>query len=513
MESLPHYPISRIAIIGAGPSGISAAKHLLAESLFDKIDIFEQQCNVGGVWNLTSNTISKRTRIPQLDPNYDAGNDYVLKLADELNRYDGEMKTVNLLETPMYNLLETNIPKQLMQYGDKSFDKELPLFPRHENVLEYCQDYAEGVRSLIKFGRQVSEVRVIPGNQPEALRRWSVTAIETKTQIQSTHDYDAVVVANGHFSVPFIPPIKGIENWASAYRGSIIHSKAYRDPTLFTDKKVLVVGNSASGVDIGAQIGKVCKQPLLQSSRTENFLFFPGNLSYKEDIPEIVEFMDPKGSNRSVRLANGRIEQDLDAVIFATGYFYSFPFLKIDPPIITNGLRTRDVYQQLFHIQYPTLAFPVLQQRVIPFPMAENQAAVIARVWAGRLALPSEIEMRAWEKRMLENRGDGKAMHVLSFPEDVDHLNMLYDWAASASPRCGLDNEGMGLMGTRCDERKRWMRSQFPAIKKAYAERGENRFSVKTMEELGFDYDKSRETQADSEEELPIELIQSSRGN
>ncbi len=497
MGSLPRNSISRIAIIGAGPSGISAAKYLLVEKVFEEIDIFEQRHEIGGVWNLTTNILSKRTPIPQLDPNYDVERQAFSELKNGAAGDLAEKKGANRFETPLYDMLETNIPKQLMQYADRPFSDNLPLFPPHRNVLDYCKKYAEDVRPLIRFGCQVSEVRAAGGSSQDGVQscHWSVTMIDEATPSRKTHEYDAVVVASGHFSVPYIPAIKGIEAWSSSYRGSVIHSKAYRNPDLFANKRVIVVGNSASGVDIGAQIGKVCKQPLLQSSRTENLFFSPESVPWKEDIPEIVEFLDPDHHHRSVRLADGRVEPDIDAVVFATGYFYSFPFLKIDPPVITDGLRTRDVYQQLFHIKYPTLAFPVLPQRIIPFPMAENQAAVIARVWAGRLSLPSEREMRAWEKGLLEDRGDGKAMHILNFPEDADYLNMLYDWAASATPRQGLGNDGKGLMGTRWDEKQRWMRSQFPAIKKEYAERGEDRFSVRTIEELGFDLEKWKDRQ------------------
>lgn len=511
---MPYISISRIAIIGAGPSGISAAKYLLAEKAFDKIDVFEQRDQVGGVWNLTTNILSKKTPIPQLDPHYDVERSVASKLMNGIAGSSAAIHQTSRFETPLYDLLETNIPKQLMQYANRPFDDDLPLFPRHEIVLDYCKEYAEDVRPLIRFGCRVSDVHPVEKGSEHDLtgRRWSVTAIDEATQSRKFHEYDAVVVASGHFSVPYIPAIKGIREWSAAYAGSVIHSKAYRTPTIFADQKVIVVGNSASGVDIGVQIGKVCKHPLLQSSRTENFLFSPEKSFWKQDIPEIVEFMDPVQHNRSVKLANGQIQRDVDAVLFATGYFYSFPFLNVDLPVVTDGLRTRDVYQQLFHIMYPTLAFPVLLQRIVPFPMAENQAAVIARVWSGRLTLPSETEMRAWEKRLLEDRGDGKAAHILNFPEAADYLNMLYDWASSATPRKGLGNEGMGLMGTRWNDKSRWMRSRFPAIKKAYAERGENRVFVRTVEELGFDYEKWKDSQEKSDEDFAIELVKSTSG-
>jgi thioredoxin reductase len=508
MGSLTHKAISRVAIIGAGPSGISAAKSLSAERAFEKIDILEQRHEVGGVWNLTTNILSKRTPIPQLDANYDIESQALSELKNGTAGELAKLDQVDRFETPLYDLLETNIPKQLMQYANRPFADDLPLFPRHQNVLDYCKQYAEDVTSLIRFGCRVSEVRAIKVTQDDGhCTGWLVTTVDDETSDPNVREYDAVVVASGHFSVPYIPAIEGIEEWSTSYCGSIMHSKAYRSPDMFAAKKVVVVGNSASGIDIGAQIGKVCKHPLLQSSRTENSFFSPEGMSWKEDVPEIVEFLDPGKHNRTVRLANGRVEQDVDAVVFATGYFYSFPFLKVDPPVITSGLRTRDVYQQLFHIRHPTLAFPVLPQRIVPFPLAENQAAVIARVWSGRLTLPHEEEMRAWEKRLLEERGDGKAMHVLNFPEDADYLNMLYDWAASATPRQGLESDGIGLLGTRWDDKRRWMRSQIPATKRTYAERGEDRFIVRTVEELGFDFEKWQDTQnEESNEEISIDL-------
>ena len=65
-QPLRYFDIKKICIIGAGPSGLAVAKHLLAESAYEAIDIIEQQAEVGGVW-LYSNT-SEQTSVPQISP-------------------------------------------------------------------------------------------------------------------------------------------------------------------------------------------------------------------------------------------------------------------------------------------------------------------------------------------------------------------------------------------------------------------------------------------------------------
>lgn len=64
MTALP--PINRIAIIGAGASGLAAARALLAEDCFAAIDIFEQRGALGGVWNYTPQTAP--VALPSTDP-------------------------------------------------------------------------------------------------------------------------------------------------------------------------------------------------------------------------------------------------------------------------------------------------------------------------------------------------------------------------------------------------------------------------------------------------------------
>lgn len=246
-------------------------------------------------------------------------------------------------------------------------------------------------------------------------------------------------------------------------------------------QKVVVVGNGASGLDIATQIIQYCKKPLLQSQRRESYLS-AGPSPNKIEKPEIEEFLP---DNRAVRFADGSVEKHVDTVLFSTGYFYSFPFITgLDPPLIGDGTHVKNLYQHVFYRSQPTLAFTALQQRVIPFPLSEAESAVIARLWSGRLTLPSEDDMKAWEDGVYKETGGGRDFHLLLFPKDANYINMMHQWAMSAT-----HGESKGKKPPFWGEKEYWMREQFPAIKRAFQERGEDRQNVRTLEELGFDFE------------------------
>jgi len=384
-----------------------------------------------------------------------------------------------IFTTPMYEGLESNLPKSLMCYSDKPFSSESPLFIPREGVCQYLEEYAEDVKSLIQFETQVLDIglRSIKPN-PDV---WTVKYQNLRSGTEMSAVYDAVAVCIGHYNVPYVPDIPGIREWNEAFPGRLSHSRYYRRLEDFTDKKVIVVGNSASGVDIATQISAVAKPPVLVSSRSESFLVSTG--AGKEEVPEIVEFLPPSEAVCAVRFKDGRIEDGVDAVLFCTGYLYSYPFLpSLHPKLISNGFRVQNVYQHMFYIEHPSLAFVLLPFRIMPFPMSEAEAGVIARVWSGRLQLPAPEAMYRWEDDRINNKGVGTSFHALNFPEDLDHHNNLHDWAAQT-------DKGLGKMAHKWNEKERWTRQRFPAIKKAFADRGELRHEVRTIEELGFDYE------------------------
>ncbi|KAL2863323.1 putative flavin dependent monooxygenase [Aspergillus lucknowensis] len=478
----PSKQIRRIAVIGAGPSGLAAVKYLLAEKCFETIDVFEKRSYIGGVWNHCPGALkeSASTPVPQLSPN---------GLSEEptwLPKAGSQEILEPTFISPVYDTLDTNLPKELMAYGEKQFPLDAQDFPTHITVKKYVSEYGEGIKELIQFGTQVTDVR----RDNEGTTGWLVTTRNLLSGTRTTKSYDAVVAANGHFDVPYLPDIPGVEAWNAAYPGAITHSRSYDSPAPFTDKKVIVIGSSASGLDIGNQINQVCKGKVLASQRTDLYLS-PSTATDKAYYPEILEFLPAATHERAVRFADGRIENDIDSIVFCTGFLYSFPFLSsLNPPIITHGRRVQNTYQHLFYIYNPTLVFPVLAQRVVPFPLSENQAAVFSRVWSGRLSLPTAAEMEAWEASTVAEKGDGPAFHLLPFPLDANYMNMLHEWATTAKPHPDLNNNGNGKGCNHWGEKEKWMRGKIHEMREAFFSKGEERRSIKSLEQLGYDFER-----------------------
>ncbi|OLN81969.1 Thiol-specific monooxygenase 6 [Colletotrichum chlorophyti] len=465
--------IDRVAVIGAGPCGLAAAKYFLAEKKFSKVQVFEQRDTVGGVWTYTPlNVIDSDFSIPRTRPT---------KNPDTAIAVEGH--DAKQFVSPVYDFLETNIPHTLMNYSDMKFPSKASLFPPHQVVKKYLEDYAEELKPIISLSTQVLSVKkAVKGTQV----CWDVETRDLRKDKTSKAQFDAVLVASGHYNDPFIPDIPGLADFDKAHPGTISHSKFYRNPSQYENKKVIVVGNSASGIDLSAQISTVCKLPIIVSEKTVPKTPSEDRSSWARMVPEISEFI-PEG--RKVRFANGEVESDIDGIVFCTGYFYSFPFLRdLSPPVITDGAYAQNLYEHLLYIDDPTLAFAGIPQRIVPFPVSEGQAAYVARAWADRLRLPSRAEMKEWETRMLKEKGESKMLHNLAFPKDLEYINMLHTKSLEADKRPGLENDGVGKIPPFWDDEKRWTRERFPLIKIASRKLGDKRHEITTLEELGFDY-------------------------
>ena len=457
----------------------NGVRYLLAENFLETLDIYEQQAEVGGLWIPTPTNLAETPSAPQIDP---------LQPLQPPMWINGNP----LFMTPLYDSLETNIPSNLMEFSDHAFPKECQLFPTRQEVLEYIQGYAADVKHLIQFQTQVFDLRLCVGG----CDAWKLCARNLLSQDEVCTVYDAVAICSGHYTVPFIPNYPGITEW----NGRLMHSKFYRSAEAFRDKKVLVVGNAASGSDISRQIAVRSRCPLLLSQRRASLFSAPSDSTSDPNIkvlPGIAEFINPSEADRSIRFSDGTIESAVDVVLFATGYLYNFPFLKSpELDMIDDGMRVKHMYQHMFHIEHPSLALLALPLKVLPFPLVEAQASVAARVWSRRLALPSAEKMRQWEATTLIENGRGRDFHVyfkhqflcrsgtdpeqtLTFPKDFEYQQLLSDWSRRVD----------GKQPPRFDAKAAWARERFPAIKRAFGNKGEARHSIRTLEELGYNYE------------------------
>ncbi|EEA21409.1 monooxygenase [Talaromyces marneffei ATCC 18224] len=459
------FKIDRIAIIGAGAAGLAAATYLSSEEQFSHIEVFEQRNSPGGTWNYSSEKRAPKVTVPKTTP--DDNNETPYEPASSAD--DGFV-------SPLYRDLDTNIPHSLMNFSTQPFPAGSPLFPSRDVVTEYLHQYAASLKHLIHYNTQVKNLTKINLDGNEC---WELETQNLKTHETSISIYDAVVVANGHYSDIFIPDIKGIKEFHEQYPGVISHSKYYGEPEDFKDKKVIVVGFSASGLDVSVQIAQLCQHPVLVSERQPSLLDPSETSTNLRMMPTIEEFLIGK---RAVRFSNGHIETGIDSVIFCTGYHYSFPFLgPLRQSLNPDGSHVRHLYQHLFYIDNPTLAFVALPKRVVPFPISEAQSAYIARVWANRVQLPTKAGMHEWEADLIASCQELSRIHEMKYPKDANYINELYDI-------CKPTASGANLIPPQWGEEACYYRQHMANIKSTSRKLGSARKFVKSLSELGFEY-------------------------
>jgi thioredoxin reductase len=495
-ESQRYVLARRIAIIGAGSAGIAAAKYLQkrnvklpgldlthlfryfkAEKTFEAVDVYEQRSNPGGLWNHSvSSTKDGLFQVPNENP---------------ITPPEKPVEASDVFVSPVYDSLEVNIPHPIMAYSGFPFREGIPLFPGHAEVIRYLENYSKDVMDIIQFSTQIDEVCFVEETKTSngsITAMWKVNGVNLPSKERFTRDYDAVVVANGHYAVPFIPNIPGLGVWASRFPGSIIHSKYYRTPDHYMDKRVIVVGSSASGLDIASHLTEVCSLPVYQSQKSVSD-FARGFLDNSK-IKIVGQIASVIPDQRKVMLMDGTEIEAVDTIVFCTGYLYSFPFFhNLKPSPIVEGAMVHGTYLHLLYTAHPSLCFLALPKKIIPFPVAEAQAAVVARIYSGRLALPLTAIMKAWESGQMIKTATPDRFHVFDSLQDGKYINYMIDWALKATKRDQLENEGQGKIPEKWGPEQFWIRGNIGIMRRALWSRGEARHQIRTFEELGVEYE------------------------
>ncbi|KAL1639226.1 hypothetical protein SLS58_008194 [Diplodia intermedia] len=327
------------------------------------------------------------------------------------------------------------IPEVRSEWSVAAHGADTPF--RHWTVMQkYISDLIQrnGYQDYVEYSTAVEKVEKVGG-------RWKV--ILRKAGAESDYwwaeYFDAVVVASGHYHVPYIPNIEGLEDFELQRPGSVLHSKMYRGREAFRGKRVVVVGASVSAADIAVDLVGAAQSPVHAVVKGHNANIYFGDVAFKhpgiKEQPSISQIRTSGGS-RTVYFEDGGQVENVDHIIFGTGYSWSLPFL---PDVEIRNNRIPGLYQHVVYQKDPTLLFVGAVGAGLTFKIFEWQAVLAARILAGRAILPPLEEQKKWETDRIAARGDG-AKFTLVFPEFEDYFETV---RALAGP--GVEGRGRRL--------------------------------------------------------------------
>jgi cation diffusion facilitator CzcD-associated flavoprotein CzcO len=461
--------IRTVAVIGAGISGVCSAAHLLKVGL--DIRLFERSSIAGGVWHLDSRTAPEpdySRQQPSLGDyvRHNSAGSYITPPSTpprdtrDVNKNTPQVLSSDALEIahappgPTYEGLKNNVALPLMKTTLADWPEGLDDFVNQRHLETYIQEISRttGVHQITEYRTRVEEI-----SRPSPIGPWTIqtshlSCVEEGRKLsEKTWQFDAVVVASGHYNMPRIPELPGLREWKARYPDRIMHSKGYRTPVPFQNKSLLVIGAGASSTDIVKEATPIARA-VYQSSRggamdvpalmlPEKAVRVSGVKAFH--LEEAPERLKPEQCIPGfVELENGDMLR-VDNVILGTGYITSYPFLphlhddkKAAHEAGTNTLVTEEgnmahnLHKDIFWISDPSLAFVGVPYHISTFSFFEFQAQIVARVFAGLATLPTETKMReAYERRLL-SRGLGREFHSLRAEgEELAYVADLVDWA------------------------------------------------------------------------------------
>jgi len=205
-----------VLVIGAGPSGLVALKCLREQGL--RAECIDRGARVGGNWDIES-------------------------------PFSSIYESTHLISS-----------KQMTQFACFPMKEDWPHYPSHTQALEYFQSFADqfDLRPLIHLNTNVDHIEKLDGI-------WRITFTSRDGQPVS-REFDHIVIANGHHSVPLHPQLPG------EFAGEIIHSHSYKRKEQLIGKRVLVVGGGNSGCDIAVEAAIHAKAAAISLRRGYHFL-------------------------------------------------------------------------------------------------------------------------------------------------------------------------------------------------------------------------------------------------
>lgn len=151
----------------------------------------------------------------------------------------------------LYPSLTLNTSRFFSHMPEHRFPLNFGMFASAKQYHSHVVDFVNEQHINIDFGIDVYRVAPEKG-------LWKV---ETSAGIET---YKTVISATGVFNNPQMPIIKGMD----VFEGEIMHSQGFRHPDQVKNKRLLVVGNGPSGIDIAVASGDVAQGASYLSIRT-----------------------------------------------------------------------------------------------------------------------------------------------------------------------------------------------------------------------------------------------------
>lgn len=388
--------MNTVCIIGAGPSGITAAKNCQQNGI--PYDIFEKNDKVGGNWVFNSKT-----------------------------GHSSVYENTHIISS-----------RTMSEYEDYPMPTDYPDYPRHDHLQQYFENYAKHfqIYDHIKFHHTVDHVT----KNTEGL--WTVEYTDDQGQKHSKI-YDYLMVSNGHHWMPKYP------NYPGEFMGKWMHSHDFKGVNdEWRDKKVLVIGAGNSGCDVTVEAARVTKHVFI-SMRSPQWFVPKFMLGYPADIlvkslekfsaktrqrlltkmvkaftgnyadfglpvntkPMLSQhptansdFIDyirhgkikPKPAikkldGRNVEFVDGSVEE-FDIICCCTGFWTVFPFF--DKTFIDfQHSEKLPLYRKMMHAEHKNLYFIGLFQPLgCIWPASDHQANLACQEILGKYQRPKDLE-------------------------------------------------------------------------------------------------------------------------
>lgn len=138
-----------------------------------------------------------------------------------------------------YDRLHLHTVKQLSNLPHKEFPNHYPTYVPRKALIQYYEDYAK------EFGIKPHFNEKVVGLKKENKNEWKVETASGKTFLTEN-----VIIATGVNRVPNRPNWPGMDQ----FKGTIVHSRDYRNPSPFKGQKVLVIGFGNTGAEIALDL-------------------------------------------------------------------------------------------------------------------------------------------------------------------------------------------------------------------------------------------------------------------